>query len=168
MSGTKPSRCILLPVYRIQTRALPDAGSGQEPVPCSGGRRRSIAGAGVRVASAATLGALRVPPSNYLEVLRSDRDHPGLGYTKTRNARRWLRIEIGRTAVANLLAEAGLEREPERNRWLAWKRFLRSHWETLYACDLFAVETLGVFGTVRHLVCFVIELSRETRLCRQR
>jgi hypothetical protein len=32
---------------------------------------------------------------------------------------------------------------------VAWKQSLRSHWETLYACDFFAVETLGVFGTVR-------------------
>jgi hypothetical protein len=35
----------------------------------------------------------------------------------------------------------------------------KSHWETLYACDFFAVETLGVFGTVRCMVFFVIELE---------
>jgi len=91
-------------------------------------------------------------------VLRIARENPGWGYTKIRDALRGLRIEIGRTTVANLLAEAGLEPAPERNRKRTWKQFLRSHWETLYACDSFAVETLGVFGTVRHLVFFVIEL----------
>jgi len=35
------------------------------------------------------------------------------------------------------------------------------HGESLYACDFFAVETLAVFGTVRHLVFFVVIL--ETR-----
>jgi hypothetical protein len=39
-----------------------------------------------------------------------------------------------------------------------WKQFLRSHWATLYACDFFAVETLGMFGTVRVMVFFVSEL----------
>ena len=72
---------------------------------------------------------------------------------------RGLRIEIGRTTVANMLADTGLEPAPERNRRRTWKQFLRSHWETLYACDFFAVETLGVFGTVRYLVFFIIELK---------
>ena len=36
---------------------------------------------------------------------------------------------------------------------------LTSHWETLYACDFFSVETLGVFGTIRVMVFFVIELK---------
>ena len=37
-------------------------------------------------------------------------------------------------------------------------RASRNHWESLYACDFFAVETLGMFGTVRIMVFFVIEL----------
>jgi hypothetical protein len=49
--------------------------------------------------------------------------------------------------VASILAEAGIEPSPERNRKRTGKQFLQSHWETLYACDFFAVETLGVFGT---------------------
>ena len=61
-----------------------------------------------------------------------------------------------------MLAESGLEPAPERSRKRTWKQFLRSHWETLYACDFFAVETLGVLGTVRYLVFFVIELESRT------
>jgi putative transposase len=71
---------------------------------------------------------------------------------------RGLKIDIGRTTVANILVEAGLEPAPERTRKRTWKHFLRSHWETLYACDFFAVDSLGVFGTVRYMVFFVIEL----------
>jgi putative transposase len=59
---------------------------------------------------------------------------------------------------ANILAEAGIEPARERNRKRTWKQFLRSHWETLYSCDFFAVETLGVFGSVRYMVFFVMEL----------
>jgi putative transposase len=61
--------------------------------------------------------------------------------------------------VASLLAQAGLEPAPERIRKRTWTDFLKSHWETLYACDFFSVEALGVFGTVRHTVFFVIEVK---------
>ena len=87
-----------------------------------------------------------------------------MGLHEVRNARCGLKIDIGRTTVANILVETGLERAPERTRKRTWKHFMRSHWETLYACDFFAVESLGVFGTVRYMVFFVIELhSRAVR-----
>jgi hypothetical protein len=54
------------------------------------------------------------------------------------------------------------EPPPERSRQRTWGAFLRSHWETLYACDFFAVETLRVFGTVRYMVFFVMELKTRT------
>ena len=91
-------------------------------------------------------------------VVRLARENLGWGYTKIRDALRGLKIEIGRSTVANILAEAGIEPAPERIRKRTWKQFLRSHWESLYACDFFAVETLGMFGTVRIMVFFVIEL----------
>ena len=91
-------------------------------------------------------------------VVRLATENAGWGYTKIRDALRGLKIEIARTTVASILAEAGFEPAPERSRKRTWKQFLRSHWETLYACDFFAVETLGVFGSVRHMVFFVMEL----------
>src|ERR1035438_6851169 len=92
-------------------------------------------------------------------VLELARGNPGWGYTRIRDALRGLQVEIGRTTVANILAEAGIEPAPERNRKRTWKQFLTSHWETLYACDFFSVEVLGVFGTVRHMVFFVMEVK---------
>jgi hypothetical protein len=92
-------------------------------------------------------------------VIRLARENPRWGYTKIRDAVRGLGIEIGRTAVADILGEAGIEPAPERGRRRTWKAFMRSHIETLYACDFFAVETLGAFGAVRHLVYVVIELK---------
>ena len=56
------------------------------------------------------------------------------------------------------LVESGIEPAPQRNRRRTGKQFVRSHWETLYAYDFFAVESLGVFGTIRYMVFFVIEL----------
>lgn len=91
-------------------------------------------------------------------VIRLASENIGWGYTKLRDALRGLKIEIGRSTVANILAEAGIEPAPERQNKRTWKQFIRSHWETLYTCDSFAVETLGMFGTVRIMVFFVIEL----------
>jgi putative transposase len=97
-------------------------------------------------------------------VLKLASDNPGWGYTKIRDALRGLKIEIGRTTVADILAEAGVEPAPERRRQRTWKQFLRSHAETIYACDFFAVEVLSLFGPVRTLVFFVMHVkSRVVR-----
>ena len=98
-------------------------------------------------------------------VLKLASDNPGWGYTKIRDALRGLKIEIGRTTVADILAEAGVEPAPERGRQRTWKQFLRSHAETLYACDFFTVEVLSLFRTVRTLVFFVMHVqSRAVRI----
>jgi len=84
----------------------------------------------------------------------------GRGYTKIRDAlRTGLKIEIGRTTVANILAADGIEPAPEREKKRTWKRFMKSHWDTVCACDFFSVEALGAFGTVRYMVFFVIEIK---------
>ena len=92
-------------------------------------------------------------------VSRLAQENPRWGYTKIRDALRGLGMEIGRTAVADILAEAGIEPAPERRRRRTWSSFIRNHIDTLYACDFFTVETLGAFGAVRHLVYIVIELK---------
>lgn len=56
-------------------------------------------------------------------VLRMANDNLGWGYTKIRDALRGLKLEIGRTTVANILAEAGLDPAPERKRKRTWAKF---------------------------------------------
>jgi transposase len=93
-------------------------------------------------------------------VVKMALENLGWGYTKIRDAlRTGLKIEIGRTAVADILAEEGIEPAPEREKKRTWKQFLKMHWDTLYACDFFSVEALGPFGTVRYMVFFVIEVK---------
>ena len=67
-------------------------------------------------------------------------------------------IHVGRTTIADTLAQEGLEPAPEREKRRTWKQFLQTHWDTLYGCDFFSVETLGLFGPVRHMVFLVMEL----------
>jgi hypothetical protein len=79
-----------------------------------------------------------------------------MGWGYTRDALRGLKIEIGRSILASILAEAGIELN---ERTSAPGSSFSGATGTLYACDFFAVETLGVFGTVRYMVFFVIELK---------
>ncbi len=92
-------------------------------------------------------------------VLRMANENPGWGYTKIRDAIRGLKITIGRTTVSDILSAAGMVPAPERGRTRTWKKFIKIHLDTLYACDFFSVEALGVFGTVRYMIFFVIEVK---------
>ncbi len=85
-------------------------------------------------------------------------ENPSWGYTKIRDALRGMKIEIGRTTIADILKQAGMEPAPERDKKRTWKQFISSHWDTLYACDFFSVEILAGLGSARCLVFFVIEL----------
>jgi putative transposase len=58
------------------------------------------------------------------------------------------------TKVANILAEAGIEPAPEREKTRTWTQFMKAHWDSLCGCDLFTVEVLGLTGTVRYMVFF--------------
>ena len=90
-------------------------------------------------------------------VIQMARENPGWGYTKIRDAMRTgLGIEIGRTTVANYLAEAGIEPAPERKKKRTWEQFIKAHWDSLCGCDFFMVEALGLTGTIRYMVFFVI------------
>ena len=90
-------------------------------------------------------------------VIKLATENSGWGYTKIRDAlRTGLGVEIGRTTVANILAEAGMEPAPEREKKRTWKQFMTAHWDSLCGCDFFTVEALGLTGTVRYMVFFVI------------
>jgi len=57
-------------------------------------------------------------------VIRMATENPGWGYTKIRDAlRNGLKIEIGRTTVASILREAGIEPAPERRKSRTGTRF---------------------------------------------
>jgi len=92
-------------------------------------------------------------------VVRLARENPGWGYTRLRDVMRSLGYEIGRTTVASILADHGIEPSPERRKKPSWRTFLKSHWDVFAAMDFFTVEVLTLGGLARYSVLFVIELS---------
>jgi len=92
-------------------------------------------------------------------VLRMARENRSWGYTRIQGALRNVGHKVGRTTVAAILKEHGIEPAPERGKRMTWAEFLRAHWSVLAAADFFTVEVWGLRGLVTIYVFFVIELA---------
>ena len=92
-------------------------------------------------------------------VVRMARENRSWGYTRIQGALRNLGHRVGRTTIANILKEHGIEPAPERSKKMTWAEFLRAHWSVLAAGDFFTVEVWGLRGLVTIYVFFVIELA---------
>ena len=90
---------------------------------------------------------------------------PCTGYTRIQGALANLRHEVGRSTIANILRQAGLDPAPDRRKGMTWKEFLRVNWSTMAATDFFTVEVWTPVGLVRHHVLFVMRLmTREVHI----
>ena len=87
------------------------------------------------------------------------RENPTWGYTRLRGAMAILGLELGRSTIARVLAQHGIEPAPRRGKAMSWKTFLAAHWGAIAAADFLSVEVLTRGGLVRHLVLFVIDLK---------
>ena len=92
-------------------------------------------------------------------ILRMARENRTWGYTRIQGALENLGHEVGRSTIAKVLKEAGLDPAPERQKQTTWKEFLRSHFAVLAAADFFSVEVWTAVGLVRYHVFFVIRLA---------
>jgi len=81
------------------------------------------------------------------------------GYTRIQGALANLGLHVGRTSIRRILEREGIEPSPARRKGMAWKEFLKIHWDVLAAADFFTVEIWGLKGLVRYVVLFVIDLS---------
>ncbi len=107
----------------------------------------------------APAGRPRSPTDRVGQLLRMARENPSWGYTRLHGALKNLGLELGRSTIARILKEQGIEPAPLRGKTMSWKTFLRAHWGAIAAADFFSVEVLTAGGFVRYLVLFVIELK---------
>ncbi|MCU0665431.1 MAG: hypothetical protein MUC50_24295, partial [Myxococcota bacterium] len=92
-------------------------------------------------------------------VLRLAKENSGWGYTRIKGALKNLNFEVGRSTIARILSENGIDPAPQRNKGMSWKTFLEVHFGHIAATDFFSVEVLSVFGLVRYFVFFIIDLQ---------
>jgi transposase InsO family protein len=90
-------------------------------------------------------------------VIRMAKENPTWGYTRIRGALRNLGLDVGRTTIARILAEDGIDPAPMRPE--RWSTFLKAHWGAIGGGDFFTVEVVTLHGLVRHHVFFVIDLA---------
>jgi putative transposase len=98
-------------------------------------------------------------------ILEMTKENRTWGYTRLQGALENLGHAVGRSTIAKVLKEAGLDPAPERQKQTTWKEFLRSHLAVLAAADFFSVEVWTAAGLVRYHVLFVIRLAtREVNI----
>jgi len=81
------------------------------------------------------------------------------GYTRIQGALENLGHDVGRTTVANILKEHGLDGAHRRREKTTWLTFLKSHWDCLAAADFFTIEVLTLRGFVTYYVLLAMEVS---------
>jgi putative transposase len=74
-------------------------------------------------------------------VVRLARENPSWGYRRIVGELRKVGIAVAATSVRNILARAGLPPAPRRGSQ-SWRSFLRSHGQSILACDFFTVDTV--------------------------
>ncbi len=85
----------------------------------------------------------------------------GWGYTRILGELKKLNIKVSRSTVVNILREANLPTGPKRGE-ATWDQFIRSHAETLWACDFVQQRILTVRGfRDAYLLVFVNVATRK-------
>ncbi|MCB9854677.1 MAG: transposase [Phycisphaerales bacterium] len=93
--------------------------------------------------------------------VRMAKENPTWGLTRIMGALYNLGHEVSRGTVSNILKAHGIDPAPERGRRMPWSTFLKAHWESMAATDLFTVEVWSRFGLERYYVLFFIKLSNR-------
>lgn len=90
-------------------------------------------------------------------VLKIAREN-GWGATRTRDELKKLGIKIGRTTVAEIMREAGLDPGPKRGEG-SWSDFIKRHANTLWAADFLSVKSITAIGFVDLYLLFFIHIG---------
>ena len=89
-----------------------------------------------------------------LLILKLKKENPLWGLRRIRDELHKLSIEASHETISKILQH--FRKAGDIKPTLSWKRFLSSHWNSLFACDFF---TADIFGFKRFYVFFIMELK---------
>jgi putative transposase len=92
-------------------------------------------------------------------VVMMARENPTWGYTRIQGALSNVGHTVGRTTIARILEDHGIEPAPRRRGGMSWKTFLKSHWDVIAAADMLTVEVWVGRSLIRYHVLFAIEVA---------
>jgi hypothetical protein len=92
-------------------------------------------------------------------VIRMTTENPDWGYGRIHGELKALGFDVSWQTVRRIMLDLGLLPDPDKPYKSTWTQFIKSHFQSIAACDFFACETLGLTGLTRWLVFFVIDIS---------
>ena len=92
-------------------------------------------------------------------VLRMAEENPSWGYGHIHGELKGLGYGVSWQTVRRVMLDHGLLPDPDKPYKSTWNTFIKSHWESICACDFFSVETWTLKGLTRYMVFFVVELA---------
>ena len=92
-------------------------------------------------------------------VLRMAKENPDWGYGRIHGELNGLSYDVHWQTVRRVMKDHGLLDDPQGPKPTKWITFLRSHWESIAACDFFTLEAWTPLGLKRFLVLFVIDIA---------
>jgi len=92
-------------------------------------------------------------------VLEMAEANPSWGYGHITGELKGLGFDVHWQTVRRVMLDPGLLPDPDRPYKTTWKTFLKTHWESLAACDFFTLEAWGLKGLTRYMVFFVIDVA---------
>jgi hypothetical protein len=87
-------------------------------------------------------------------VLKLKKENPLWGLRRIRDELHKISIELSHETINKILRH--FRKTGDIKPVLSWKRFLSSHWKSLFACDFF---TADIFGFKRFYIFFIMELK---------
>ncbi|MFI4912337.1 MAG: integrase core domain-containing protein [Sedimentisphaeraceae bacterium JB056] len=104
-------------------------------------------------------GRPRVTAEKIENVLRIAKSNPSWGYDKIAGIMAYINLPLSRSTVKRILDDHGIVPEPDFQKRVTWKQFLKSHLDVISATDFFTVELLTKRGLVRCMVLFFIDIG---------
>ena len=92
-------------------------------------------------------------------VLEMAKQNPSWGYGRINGELKKLGYKVHWQTVRRVMLDHGLLPDPDKPYKTTWKTFIKSHWDSIAACDFFSVEAWGLNGLTRYMVFFVIDLA---------
>jgi hypothetical protein len=92
-------------------------------------------------------------------VVKMASENEGWGYGRIYGELKGLGHKVSWQTVRRIMLEHGFLDDPTKPPKTSWTDFIKSHWESLAACDFFAAEAWGLKGLTRYLVFFVIDVA---------
>jgi hypothetical protein len=92
-------------------------------------------------------------------VLEMAESNPSWGYGHIHGELKGLGYKVSWQTVRRVMLEHGLLPDPDKPYKSTWNTFIKSHWDSICACDFFSCEAWGINSLTRYMVFFVIELA---------